>query len=1006
MVRDYLEGVVAQKSWRHYVMGLAAVVVSVAYCAFFSPTDMLGRQWLATSNVSFNIAYFPVLILGGLFGYVYSMFFCLILLVVYMVQDMSTAYYAFLYVAISGLTYIMAKKQWFIHPWKTLLACGICSLMIGNGGFLLICISYPQGFVYYSLLGQLFIFISALPECLLVFYGLFFFYRLAPDHIKENFYCGFFYTWRYQRYVLIKQKYHGLHSMSGHVTIALFIDLFVIVIMAGVISYTLLTSFLVITIPEQTTIEDNGNLFISDLHFMVLLEQNNADIRKVSGNVPIGLGLLTNKDNIVVNSFIIEMILMMWAALLPVIALSNFAAQKFAVDPIRHLSEFIDGYVNTPEEKRSHYVEVTPFRAPFFSDELWDVHRAIRVLVNDVDAYVAKLQEQQKLEDNLRSAREASKAKSNFLSNISHEIRTPINAVLGMDEMILRESHEPATLEYAKDIQNAGKTLLSLINDVLDFSKIEAGKMEIIPVEYNLTSTINDLYNMVMFRAKEKNIHLIFDFDPDMPHLLYGDEIRIKQCIMNILNNSVKYTESGSVSLRVTFDRSNQKEVYINVSIEDTGVGIRKEDMDKLFAPFQRIDERNNLTIEGTGLGMSIVRNLLHEMGSDLYVESEYGKGSKFYFRILQGVVSWEPIGDFTRFYREMNEHREKLYETFHAPDARILVVDDTQMNLAVVQGLLKPTQIQIDTALSGTGALVMLEKQQYDVIFIDYRMPNMDGKELLHRIRELEDNANSTAPCIVLTANAISGAREEYLAAGFDDYLSKPVNGQLLEQMLERHLPPEKLIYEGMEGYGDNAPDDSALEIENQIRSALSEAKMLDVDKALEFCDNAVVLKDALEEFYLAIDSKADAIEGYARDMDFQNYTVLVHALKGGARLIGALQLSSYAAYMEECGDNEREDKIRELTPELLRQYRELKKLLAPIAERNEDNLPIIDEEQLQQAWEDLKELIEVYDFTSADRIMEMLKAYRIPAPQQEKYEKVRELMAAVDRDQLLTIL
>ena len=336
MVRDYLEGVVAQKSWRHYVMGLAAVIVSLAYCAFFSPTQMLGRQWLPLPNVTFNIAFLPVLLLGGLFGYVYSMLFCLILLIVFMATDMSTAYYAFLYVAVCGLTYIFAKKQWFINPWKVLLACVICSLIIGNGGFLLICISYPQGFAYYSLVGQFAFFISAMPECLLVFYGLYFFFRLAPDRIKENFYCGFFYTWRYQRYVLIKQKYHGLHSMSGHVTIALFIDLFVIVVLAGLISYTLLTSFLVITIPENTTVEDNDTIYISDLHFMVMLEENNQTIRKVSGNVPIGLGLLTGKNPTAVNSFIIEMVLMMWAALLPVIALSNFAAQKFAVDPIRH----------------------------------------------------------------------------------------------------------------------------------------------------------------------------------------------------------------------------------------------------------------------------------------------------------------------------------------------------------------------------------------------------------------------------------------------------------------------------------------------------------------------------------------------------------------------------------------------------------------------------------------------------------------------------------------------
>ena len=400
--------------------------------------------------------------------------------------------------------------------------------------------------------------------------------------------------------------------------------------------------------------------------------------------------------------------------------------------------------------------------------------------------YMAELEEQKRIAD------EANQAKSSFLANMSHEIRTPINAVLGMDEMILRESREKETISYAQDIQTAGRTLLSLINDILDFSKIEEGRMEILPTQYALSSVIGDLVNMIRDRANKKGLHLEVAVDQYTPHILYGDEIRIKQIVLNLLTNAVKYTESGTVKLSVGFSKCADQEILLRFAVADTGIGMKEEDMEKLFSPFSRIEESRNRSIEGTGLGMSIVKQLLALMDSQLEVNSVYGEGSDFSFAIRQRVIRWEAIGDFgTRFETETTKHKA-YHELFHAPDAQILVVDDNEVNLTVIRNLLKQTQVKVDTAFSGAEALQAAEETSYDVIFIDHMMPDMDGIETLHRLQTEIDHA---PVCIALTANAVSGARELYLQAGFADYLSKPVDGRMLEEMLRHYLPAEKVV-------------------------------------------------------------------------------------------------------------------------------------------------------------------------------------------------------------------
>lgn len=467
----------------------------------------------------------------------------------------------------------------------------------------------------------------------------------------------------------------------------------------------------------------------------------------------------------------------------------------------------------------------------------------------------------------------AAKAKSVFLANMSHEIRTPINAILGMDTMILRESDDKDILEYAGNIQSASQTLLSLINDILDFSKIETGKLELVQGDYALSSLINDVYHMLLGKAKEKGLALNVDSDKNLPAKLYGDEVRIRQIIVNILNNAIKYTEKGSVTLKVgmaeqqnadainnnketktndctennnTSDIENKttpdnnisdtdnkttahnnnisdtknetasynnhiidtdnktihdnnnvtgsqpaKNIIITFTISDTGIGIKQENISHLFDSFSRFDENKNKHIEGTGLGLAITKQLTELMDGRINVTSKYGEGSVFEVSIPQKVVSDLKIGDISEKYNTTPDKKKKK-ASFTAPDAKVLVVDDVKMNINVFKALLKRTKISVDSAMSGPEALEMIKDNKYDIIFLDHMMPDMDGIETYKHMKELEESPNKDTTVIMLTANAIMGAKEEYLGIGFSDYLSKPVQAAKLEAMILKYLPEE----------------------------------------------------------------------------------------------------------------------------------------------------------------------------------------------------------------------
>ena len=615
---------------------------------------------------------------------------------------------------------------------------------------------------------------------------------------------------------------------------------------------------------------------------------------------------------------------------------------------------------------------------------------------------VFKSRENQQLIHEKMLAVKANQTKSDFLSNMSHEIRTPINAILGMDEMILRESKDENVLEYAENLRHAGNNLLGIVNDILDFSKIEAGKMEIINVEYEMSSLLNDLVNMLKPRAEKKNLQLIVNADENLPSMLFGDEIRIKQVITNILTNAVKYTEKGSVTLNVTFSKHDEKNISLTVSVTDTGIGIKQEDISKLFSAFERIEEERNRTIEGTGLGMSITQRLLAMMNSHLEVSSVYGKGSTFSFEILQKVINSEPLGDFSEAFKKSISQHEQYHEKFIAPDAKILVVDDTAMNLTVIKSLLKQTKIKIDTAENGYDCLKLVTEKRYDIIFLDHRMPGIDGIETLHKMQTLEGNKNLDTPIISLTANAISGAREEYIAAGFSDYLTKPINSAALETLIVIYLPP------GLIKTSDDESEEENISVDENLPEWLNQVEGLHIKNGIEHCGGVEPYIEVLKVFAESVNSGVAEIERYFENEDWKNYTTKVHALKSTAKVIGAEELSDKAKRLEDAGNSKYIDEIKTFTPPLLNLYKSYAEKLSPLIEKNSDdeNKPIISDDELAEAYETLKEISASFDYDSLNFVLQSLEEYRLPDSEKEKFIQLKKAATNLDWEKIKSLI
>ncbi len=388
------------------------------------------------------------------------------------------------------------------------------------------------------------------------------------------------------------------------------------------------------------------------------------------------------------------------------------------------------------------------------------------------------------------------RSKDTFFANMSHEIRTPINTIIGLNEMTLREDISEEIAENAINIQNASKMLLTTINDILDLSKLESGKMEIVPTQYEVSAMFSDLVNLIWIRAQQKELEFKVDIDPEIPSMLYGDEVRIKQIITNMLTNAVKYTQEGSVTLSAKGERLSPNQFLLRISVIDTGMGIRKDNLDDLFNSFKRVDEKANRNIEGTGLGLSIAKQLIEMMGGSISVDSVYHKGSTFTIELQQRIVNSTPIGTINFAAQRQLSRRSAYKQVFHAPDARILVVDDNDMNRMVAIKLLRGTKIQVETVSSGKECLKKTAENSYHVILMDHMMPEMDGEETLNAVRNQTRGYCQKTPIIALTANVMSNAEQIYQNMGFDGYLAKPINAMLLEATLLKYLPSELVEY------------------------------------------------------------------------------------------------------------------------------------------------------------------------------------------------------------------
>lgn len=453
-------------------------------------------------------------------------------------------------------------------------------------------------------------------------------------------------------------------------------------------------------------------------------------------------------------------------------------------------------------------------------------------------------QEKKSAEAQKKEVELIARSKDTFFANMSHEIRTPINTIIGLNEMILREDISDEIAENAINIQNASKMLLTTINDILDLSKLESGKMDIVPTQYEISSMFSDLVNLIWIRAHQKNLEFKVDIDPEIPSMLYGDEIRIKQVVTNMLTNAVKYTSSGSVTLSAKGERVAADQILLRISVQDTGMGIRKESLDDLFSSFKRVDESDNRNIEGTGLGLNISKQLIEMMGGKISVDSVYHQGSTFTVEVKQRIVNVRPIGIINFATQKQLNHRAAYRQSFIAPDARILVVDDNSMNLMVVVKLLRDTKVKVDMAESGREALQKTAENTYHVILMDHMMPEMDGAATLRAVRSQTKGFCQKTPVIALTANVMSDAEQVYRNMGFDGYLAKPISAPLLEAGLLKYLPPTLIEYMAQDD--DDETDD--MEELNQISSARKRKIAITADC---ICD---LPKDLLEHFHIRL--------------------------------------------------------------------------------------------------------------------------------------------------------
>ncbi len=724
-------------------------------------------------------------------------------------------------------------------------------------------------------------------------------------------------------------------------------------------------------------LRSDGIRFFMDEYGTGFFNMQSASSLNFEG-VKMDASLLAGSDELSQNRIILENRLRMMNQMGVKIVIDNVDNQE-CVNAIAHI--------------KCNYVKGTYFSEPVSKTEFIAILKATEL---------ARMEE--------RRAKAANDAKTNFLANMSHEIRTPINAVLGMNEVILRECKDEKILEYAQNIEGAGRTLLSLINDILDFSKIESGSMEIHEAEYDISSVLNDVYNMVHIKAEQKALDLIFKIDDTLPDAMYGDEMRIRQIMVNILNNAIKYTNVGSVTLSVNGKRDFKDLLTLKIDVTDTGLGIRDEDKERLFEKFKRLDIDKNKTVEGSGLGLAITSSLLELMGGTILVDSEYGKGSTFTAILPQKIVRDEPIGDFKTRLAQSAKERKKYKERFTAPDVVGLVVDDTPMNHVVIRELLKPTKMKIESARSGAECLEKQHSKKYDIIFLDYRMPEMDGIETLENMKKDTDSPNRDTPVVVLTANAISGARENFLREGFDDYLSKPIESDRLEECLIRYLPKDKVVVSDEEEAESTIDSGASNE---EYPEWIKNLEEIDASEGLKNCGSVDSYLSILKVFYESIDMTENNITTAFEEGNIKDYTSYVHSLKSTSRTIGAKDLSKLAERMEKAGNENDVETINTCQNELMNTYMLVRHSLSGIPEiagggESEDDRQgreAISRSQIVDAYQSIVEVSRTLDYDTLTFILDSLKKYDIPENDERIFRKIGDLAYKLQWDEIVNL-
>ena len=542
------------------------------------------------------------------------------------------------------------------------------------------------------------------------------------------------------------------------------------------------------------------------------------------------------------------------------------------------------------------------------------------MLITGVESYKIKMEEKNK------EAQEALEAKSNFLANMSHEIRTPMNAISGMAQLLSQKNFQKEEKEYIATIQKSSESLLSIINEILDFSKIDSGNMEIVEEEYHFNSLIHDVLSIIEFRMRNKSVKLIIDIDPHIPRVLIGDQLRIRQVLINILNNAVNFTHRGHIRLHIIWQKNDEKEGCLEVEVEDTGIGISEENMKKLFRAFGQIDTRKNRNVEGTGLGLVISKSLLNRMGGDIWVESTLNEGSVFSFRLPQKVKDGR-ASNYEANHDKVFASNDEFKLTFRAPNAKVMVVDDNKVNLQVASELMKKFGFEPILVESGLEAVNRIEEnlRSYDMIFMDHMMPFMDGVEATKKIREIKSEYAQELPIVALTANAIKGVERQFKEAGMNDYISKPIHMKQLSDILEKWIPIAKQvrIMDGKEiapprSYFTNPMLKKEPEEKKDILDLL---KGISVEDGLRNCGG---IKNAyirvLNTF--AASNLLAGLEEYLEKGDAKNYAVIAHSIKGACRNIGANDVGEFAYDMELAGQNDDIEYIKVHHEEFAQKY------------------------------------------------------------------------------------